>query len=204
MPRCTATTRAGKRCKHNQADGSLFCVTHKNMKDGQAGDGWEGIDDILADTFDLSGDEIVETSDATISLNLVNNPQQPVLVEPQQTSEFNLDAMLEEVTMKLEQLNKVKKLLKNASAEVETKAKLMFYHANKTNPDLMNELRTKLKTCGLYLVKNNKEIIPYTFVKEYTDNAFNAMNPVDKKPYYDRVRGSMVCKVHAAQRLLAA
>jgi len=201
MPRCTATARTGKRCKHNQVDGSLFCTAHKKMNENNdvatTGDGWEGIDELLSEAFDDVPD-VVETSDATISLNMIAPP--PIQQTPVPT--LNIDDMLEEITLKMEKLNKVKRILKTANSEVDSKAKWMFYHTNKTNPDLVGDIRTKLQSCGLYLIKNNKEVLPYRFVKEYTDNSFNAMPQQEKEAYYNKARMNIMGKVHMAQRLL--
>lgn len=207
MPRCTATNRSGKRCKNNQLDGSLYCSTHKGLCEASAMD--DGLD--LASLFD---DEVVEThAPDPVLVPVPASPQatesiQNIHVEHQQNVYNNIfqlhdiDAMIDEITAKLSKLNKVKRVISSANAEIESKARWMFYHGNKHNPTLIGDLRTKLMSSGLYLIKNNKEVLPYSFVKEYTDNAFNALSMEERDKYYERARSKVYGKVNTARAQL--
>lgn len=175
-------------------------------------DGWDDIDDLFSEvegsdaTISLGGPPPPSTSPMPVSMPMpvstlpplmMNRPQVPLI-------DFDIDAMLDDITVKMERLNKVKKILKTVNTEVETKARWSFYHANKNNDFIVGDLRTKLKSSGLYLIKNNKEVIPYRFVKEYTDNAFNTLDPSEKQTYYTMARMNLMGRVQTAQRLLGA
>lgn len=207
MARCTAKTSVGKRCRHNQTEGSSFCAQHKKIHEERAiipdQNGWDdSIFDDIPDMFaEVSSPQPPAPSQATESIHIekhIENPlEQQVVYNIFQIDDIN--AMIEEVTMKLAKLNKVKRIIITANNEIENKAKWMFYHANKNNTVLMTELRTKLQSCGLYLVKNNKEVIPYVYIKEYTDNAFAGLSSSDKVTYYDRAKEKIYGKVQMAR-----
>lgn len=191
--KCAATSKStGKKCKHNHVEGSIYCAAHKAMFEktatGQetasnAGDGWENELDIFDEDF-LK--EVAQQPTAShISLPLVA-PTPPVMVTQAVVSVPDIDAitnMMDDLTLKLNKLKKLKKVVANMDAEVEKKALSLFYHHNKLNQTVLTELRGKLQSVGLYLVKGNKECIPYEFVKEYTSNAF-ANLPIEQKNMY--------------------
>lgn len=181
--RCAATSKTtGKKCKNNRTDDSEYCVTHKAIHEKETtqatnGDGWE---DLFNDVESLSH----------ISLPMVvPEPVHAPAPVPVESSDIDaLSSMMNDLSMRLNKLKRMKKVMINFEVEVEHKARSFFYHQNKNNPTILSEIRTKLQSVNLYLVKQNKEILPYQFVREYTNQTFERLAPEQKQVYIDEAR----------------
>jgi hypothetical protein len=185
--RCAATSKTtGKKCKNNRTDDSEYCVTHKAIHEKENTqatnvDGWE----VLFNDVDESLSHISLPMVVPEPVQ-VQAPPPPVPVESPDIDA--LSAMMNDLSMRLNKLKRMKKVMGNFEVEVQHKARSFFYHQNKNNPTVLSEIRTKLQSVNLYLVKQNKEIIPYQFVREYTDQTFERLAPEQKQVYIDEAR----------------
>jgi len=105
-------------------------------------------------------------------------------------SEINtrIAAMKEEIAS----LKKIKRGLGNKN-KVLNKAKLLFYHEHKKDAAILNNLRGALRSSNLYLVKKDKEIIPWTFVKACTDELFSKLSKDDQEAYIQLAQEALSC-----------
>ena len=74
------------------------------------------------------------------------------------------------------------KLVLFKSSSPKKKVLRMFYHAHKTNETILNDIKDKLQKGGLPINK-----IPWTYIKQYTDNIFNNMSREDQEIWYAKV-----------------
>lgn len=205
MTKCQARTAGGtgKKCRNNAINDSQYCsVHHRIYHDGEAEH------NVLAEEFEQAANAIaLEYANAenphenTHEVHELHVHEEVMAEEPMQapaTVESDLELITKRIaSMKLEvrRLEKVKKSFEN-SGKILTKAKWVFYHENKANPQLLEDVRGKLKSAGLYMtrpIKVNgqvvmKECIPYVIIKGYTDNAFNGMDDQRKAPYIAKAR----------------
>jgi hypothetical protein len=187
--RCAATSKTtGKKCKNNRTDDSEYCATHKVIHEKEItqatnGDGWE---DLFNDDESLSHISLPMVIPEPVQVHAAPPPPPPMPVENPDIDA--LSAMMNDLSVRLIKLKRMKKVMSNFEIEVEHKARSFFYHQNKNNPTILSEIRTKLQSVNLYLVKQNKEIIPYQFVREYTDQTFERLAPEQKRIYIDEAR----------------
>lgn len=159
---CEGMTKAGARCKAKKCNGTNFCHLH----------GGKVVDDAHAPPHAPCVD-----AGAMENVNdLVANAE--------------INARIAKLKAEIKELQKLKRSFKGN--KVLNKAKMIFYHDNKNNQDILNNLRKSLATANLLatrMVKGvAKEIIPWHFVKICTDQAF-ASSPVDvRNQYMDMAR----------------
>jgi uncharacterized small protein (DUF1192 family) len=122
-------------------------------------------------------------------------PSQPrhVTVALDHVDQMSVDAIDQRLAaLKAEEkaLKKQRKQLMNTKRYV-TKARLLYYHARKTDDAVIKELRTRLVHVGLLMVRKvkvgrttvDKEIIPWHMVKQACDILFDN-EPADVKQQY--------------------
>ena len=105
-----------------------------------------------------------------------------------------IDAEIELVKAKLKDLKEELKMLrtikKSQHNKILTKARWLFYHANKGNKEMRTEITEKLVSTGLAVTyKNSSDIkIPYMLIKAYTDAVFYKMSEEYKQPFMEEAR----------------
>lgn len=196
--RCAAKTAAGKKCKKNAIEGSQFCNIHDRILNRGEVDAADVLDlDSTSDgneTCDVKEDTTVMEEDDKVSSPHKKNVSQ--ISDDSQT--MNLEVLNERIQYLKLELKRLELLKKNltTNGKVMTKAKWLFYHEHKANPQLLEDVRNKLRIAGLYMTRQvkingdtiDKEIIPYTIIKCYTDNAFNGLIGASKASYITKAR----------------
>lgn len=187
-PSCAAIAKStGKPCRRSPVQGSIYCSDHKVFENDSVSSMGDGMESSQQDVpIEVSAEPTAATEHSrgtTISLPMIV-PSDKVVVHDIDS----ITAVMDTLTMKLTKLRKLKKMMMNMEAEIEKKAMSMYYHHNKTNQVVLADLRTKLQSVGLYLVKDNKERIPYQFVREYTNNNFAQLSNEEKKVYIEEAK----------------
>jgi hypothetical protein len=197
MPRCHGQTATGKRCKLQCSGESEFCWKHGS------GEQPEIAPDNVDHETDLDG---LFEDDMSIPEPVDNALQSRVM---------ELEAMLNQLTIekdvlikKLEESNTKLVMAQDALLKApkgvdpsvklakkrENQAKLKFYHENKMRQDIKTDIIERQKASGLYIVKDvvnrngevvRKELIPWMYVKAYTDNLFERLSDEEKARWYD-------------------
>jgi hypothetical protein len=173
MPRCAATTLAGKRCSKNATDNHEYCHVHCKSK----------------------------TITPFKELDSPMNSDAPmILIDP---VDAIIDSEIDMVKAKLkdlkEELRMLKTIKKSQSSKILTKARWLFYHENKGNKEMRTEITQKLVVGGLaFPKKNTMEVkIPYLLIKEYTDKGFFQLSEESRKPYMDEAREIILESIHS-------
>lgn len=172
--RCKATTKAGKVCAKNALTDCDFCHVHNK-----------------------NGHE--KCADITMVPSVPAVPLPGIMAGlPAQIAE--VQSQIATLKAHLKQLHQ----LQRSQGRVFTKAKLMFYHDHKTNPQLLGDIREKLLAGGLLFTRTvaskgvvvTKEKIPYTLVREYTDNTFMTLiTDAERMVYLDRALAAVLAPV---------
>ena len=190
MTRCAAHTNggSGKKCKKQAICNSKYCYIH-HQANKEAVDTVENMENDNYFEGYLAEDSVTEEE------ILVNEPLQ--ITSFQDDLDFVTKRI---VSLKLEvkRLQKVKESIEKFG-RVLTKAKWIFYHENKSNPEVLEDVRSRLKMAGLYstlpMQVNGqtimKENIPHVIIKTYTDNAFNSMDDMSKAPFIAQAVSSL-------------
>lgn len=166
-------------------------------------------------THDSTGDCNMEPATETVTLNIATPPVTPfvdpvveqyveVAVPPTFEDNDDIDMKIKEyeniilaAKRHLTKLTAIKKMKTATDGRVLTKAKQFYYHDTKNNADILEDIRKRLQASGLYATKVfkkkngdvfTKELLPYHFVKKYTDNMFTAAPPSVHEQYFARAR----------------
>lgn len=212
MPRCKAVTQTGKKCKHNAAehcDG--FCKAHfkKEVESLQNTVMTEG-----DETYD--GSTVVQDTEDDITLmdhvndddtQSQNTESQNTETKSHTTEPLSFVAVKEisdEIAKQQKIIQEAKSMLKMLKEKqkrhcdmnkIITRAKMLYYKEYKNHEEIMNFLRPKLESAGLLLTKTVivkrqeviKEIIPWQYVKAYTDSVFETRSEEEKQEWYKKV-----------------
>jgi hypothetical protein len=122
--------------------------------------------------------------DTNVDPSQTVNPalNQPTLDPIDQLSIDAIDQRLLALKAEEKALKKQRKQLMNTKRYV-SKARLLYFHARKTDETVLKELRTRLQHVGLLIVRKNKEMIPWHMVKQACDLLYDN-EPVDVKQHY--------------------
>jgi hypothetical protein len=182
---CKGLNKNGARCKNECLAGYEFCRIHK--KQGRktkiapvVADQDAIIDDVIADV--VVDDEFAEVAGQEI-------PPSAALVA-------DLEAEIERLTKKCQDLMISGKTQDGISyAKIEQRARLMFYHDNKKDPFVTEEIKKGLMTGGILVARHNgkvvhheaanaKPVIPWVLIKAYTDQYYDTNVSDDIKAGY--------------------
>jgi hypothetical protein len=211
---CCAKTNAGKTCKKNARDGSNYCSMHQAVVDDAAADvdavdvaavghldGWEHeiIGEIMEDCEDEEKDNhnqrILQLEQLVSSLRLDNQRLQKDLVVSKSLLEETQSILQSEgqssgvQSYKSTQIRAPKPMTEK---RIWNRAKGLFYAENKAHPTVLDEGRKKLVAGGLYYTKPvhirhmtvDVEMIPWQYLREYTDTMFQALSQDEKQRYF--------------------
>lgn len=169
---CEGLTKSGSRCKNKKCTGTNFCHQH-------GGGGAKVRTDGSPSHSHSHPDVIVNVENGN---DLVANAE--------------INARIAKLKAEIKELQKLKRSFKGN--KVLNKAKLIFYHDNKNNQDILDNLRKSLSSANLLatrMVKGvSKEIIPWHFVKICTDQLFASASVDVRNQYMDMAR----MELHAA------
>lgn len=191
-PKCKATTVKGNPCKSAALSNSIYCNTHKNFGDEQS-------DEHVSDGLMMSSDNEMGTGSQTRS-QVTGAMSDSTLCE-------TLDTLNEKIT-KLEKLlqgtatstrskskstrstNKVPRKMTDKTAMI--KARWIYYNEFKDTETVVDAIAVPLRKVGMVPVKKmtlddgtiiEKEQIPYTLKKAYTDIQFDKLTEAKKNKY---------------------
>lgn len=185
---CKGLNKNGARCKNECLAGHEFCRIHK--KQGRktkiapvVADHEAIIEDVIEDV--IADDEFADLARREFPLAVAQDD----LVA-------DLEAEIERLTKKCQEL-----MINNKTedgipyAKVERRARLMFYHDNKKDPFVIDEIKKGLKTGGILVARHNgkvvhheaakaKLVIPWVLIKAYTDQYYDTNVSDDTKACY--------------------
>lgn len=172
MALCTAITKKGLPCRKLAMVNSTFCKLHTSSETSND-------NNIVM----MESDEINTMSDDISTIDYKIAASRAIIALEQ---------------AKIKDLMKIRKLYEQGDKKVITKAKSMFYHENKTNPDMILEIVDRLKNAGLYTTKKIKgrdiPDVPYQLIRKYTDNVFDKLEGDKKELYMIPARAFLVTK----------
>lgn len=106
-----------------------------------------------------------------------------------------IQAINNRIGMLVEQIKQLKITKTNIgnTKKVATKAKMLYYHDNKTDETILNRLRTGLESVSMVKMENGKPkaMIPWQFVKACTDQNFQQLPCNEKNQYYEAARNQL-------------
>jgi hypothetical protein len=114
-----------------------------------------------------------------------------------------IDELVISITAAKQNIRKLRAVLKD-EGKVLTKARTMFYHDNKDNPAMLADICGRLQQCGLYASKMikkkdgtvvEKPLIPFVFIRKYTDAVFATMEAEAKERYLNSARNFHVAQL---------
>lgn len=172
--RCVCIKPDGKRCKNKKNAGNELCTIHTAI---------ELVPPFKLDDFDHDMMQQENEQDATLHGD-------------------DLSAMIASLTAQFEDKCKVLRekitVLESERKDVEPRkprrrnvqdfskqAKLKFYHEKKDSCEVRRVLREKLVSVGLY---HNDDRIPWTLVKQWTDQMFDELLDVEKGMYVEMAK----------------
>lgn len=181
---CKGLNKNGARCKNECLAGHEFCRIHK--KQGRK----TRIAPVVADHDAIIEDVIVNDEFAELAgRDIPHAVAQHDLVA-------DLEAEIEHLTKKCHDLMINSKTEDGISyAKIERRARLMFYHDNKKDPFVTEEIKKGLKTGGILVARHNgkvvhheavnaKPVIPWVLIKAYTDQYYDTNVSDDTKACY--------------------
>ena len=111
----------------------------------------------------------------------------------------DINVRMAALRLEADELTKMKAMFQPENKKVLNKARAIFYHKQKTNPDLLADIRDKLRSVNLLITKSRiiggavvtTEVIPWRLVREYTDSAFDALPVPDRRRLLDAARTAL-------------
>lgn len=169
MPKCTAYKQDGKRCSKDAIGDHGYCSVHNKRKRAKITDN------------DTPHNEVVnEEKKEEAKLNMEQNALVLSLIETMNNLRISV-LSLEENLQRSKTQNKKRHKRRAKSA------KMLYYHEQKENPEVVRIARDELcKSEGFAKVYDNRPI-PWQLVKHVTDSMFDQMSQAMKNEYYSKV-----------------
>lgn len=195
MPRCSAKTKSGQRCKLSaveQCNG--LCRTHHNIAEPEI----EEMDEVEGSEVveEVEGsDEVLERYEARIYqlVNRIASLELEISTQKQTISQMTTG---EEVESKLKKKS-TKKGRKYVWTDprIQEKAKWLYYKDHKNDEKILESIYQMLLPANVIYnvsvkvdgVVQDKPFIPWQYVKKICDTQYDQMDPVDKQKYVQQV-----------------
>ena len=176
--KCQAKTNSGRRCSKNAQEGAEFCSIHA---------GKAAADSAIVDENEMPENEVPEmdhevSSVTDLSFNTVNVNEVEQLVHRVSLNtsaelQMQVIALKNQVDMMRQKLEQRRQ---KAAKSPEDTAKRAFYHKNRNSPEIIEEIKKRLTSVGMYVPEKP---VPWQLVRAATDSLFDAL-PAEQKALY--------------------
>lgn len=192
-PKCKATTLKGNPCKAAALNNSVYCKTHQHFGDEDSDEHVNGGSVMSSDHEMGSGSQARSQVTGTMSDSIISETLD-TLNEKIDKLEKLLQATATSSRAKgTKSVKKGPRKMTDKTANI--KARWIYYNELKDTPTVIEALAVPLRKVGMVPVKKTilddgtiveKEHIPYTLKKAYTDLQFDKLSDAKKNKYINK------------------